>query len=247
MKDSGMTKLNTSYDTNQQRVIFALNRIDKVHALKTDTLIVPDDVEPNINLYSPFPQSLPFLDSVNKIIFFSYPAEAFAAYEHGRLVRWGATNMGRKKDPTPTGLTYVNWKKLVDTSSVKEEWILKWNVNIFNKGGIGFHEYDMPGYPASHSCLRLSALDAEYLYGWVDEWIMEGENKIVAHGTPVIIFGHYPFGSPKPWRALLQNPKALDISANELQSLVKPNLQQIINEQRKLTAALAAKQQHVYQ
>jgi hypothetical protein len=241
MKDSGITKLNAIYDTNEQRIILTLNRIDKEHALKTDTLIVPDDVQSDINLYSPFPLNLHFLDSVSKIIFFSYPEEAFAAYKYGKLVRWGATNMGRKKDPTPLGLTYVNWKKLIDTSSVKDEWILKWNVNIFNEGGVGFHEYDMPGYPASHSCMRLSAFDAEYLYGWVDEWIMDGDNKIVAHGTPVIIFGNYPFGSPKPWRALLQNPKALYISTNELQSLVKPNLQQIINEQQKLKAVLTAK------
>lgn len=239
MKDSGMTRLKKIYDTSQLNMILALNRVDKAHAAKADILIIPDTVLADIMPYSPFPQRLPFLSNVNKIIFFSYPAEAFGAYEHGKLVRWGPTNMGRKKDQTPTGLTYANWKKEVDTSSVKDEWILKWNVNIFNKEGVGFHEYDLPGYPASHSCLRLLDDDAEYLYNWVDTWIIKGTDDLIAHGTPVVVFGQYPFGKPKPWLALLQNPNALDIKEGDLQNLVQPHMQEIMNEQQKLASASA--------
>jgi lipoprotein-anchoring transpeptidase ErfK/SrfK len=240
VKDS-LAQLKTQYDTNQLRIIYALNRVDAKHAQNIDTMIIPNKVDTNFVGYSPFPQSVPGLKDVNKIVIFSYPAQAFAAYDHGQLVRSGPTSMGRKKDPTPTGLTYVNWKKLVDTSSVKDEWVLKWNVNILNKGGVGFHEYDLPGYPASHSCLRLLDNDAEYMYNWVTDWIMKGSDDIVAHGTPVIVFGEYPYGGPKPWLALAQNPHALDVTADYLQQLVQPNLQQIITEQQKLATALAAK------
>jgi hypothetical protein len=43
---------------------------------------------------------------------------------------------------------------------------LRWNFNIENKLGVGWHS--LPGYPASHSCLRLE--DAKLLYEWADEW-----------------------------------------------------------------------------
>jgi lipoprotein-anchoring transpeptidase ErfK/SrfK len=236
MKDSGMAKLKSQYDTNQLQVICAINRVDKQHIAHVDTIVIPDNVLTDDAQYSPFPQSVPALKDVKKIVFFSYVAEAFGAYENGKLVRWGPSNMGRKKDPTPTGLTYVNWKKQVDTSSVKDEWILKWNVNILNKGGVGFHEYDLPGYPASHSCLRLMDADAEYLYNWVDEWVAKGENTVTAHGTPVMVFGEYPFGGRKPWLALPANAKALDISADDLGKMVQPMLSQIMAEQQKLDA-----------
>jgi hypothetical protein len=237
MKDSGMVILKRKYDTNQLNVIYALNRVDKEHAAHIDTMIIPDTVLTDIMPYSPFPQQLSFLNGVNKIIFFSYPDEAFAAYENGKLVRWGTVNMGRKKDPTPTGLTFVNWKKEVDTSSVKDEWILKWNVNIFNKQGVGFHEYAMPGYPASHSCLRLDDTDAHYLYNWVDEWVAKGEDEVSAYGTPVVILGKYPFDSRKPWLSLPQNPHALDIDAQSLQIILSPDMQHIMTEQQRLAAA----------
>lgn len=237
MKDSGMAKLKSQYDTNQLNVLYALNRTDKDHAAHLDTMIVPDKVLTDIMPYSPFPQNIPFLKDINKIIFFSYADEAFAAYANGKLIRWGTTNMGREKDPTPTGVTYVNWKKEIDTSTVKDEWIMKWNVNVYNQEGVGFHEYAMPGYPASHSCLRLNDTDAHYLYNWVDEWVTKGQDEVVAHGTPVVIFGKYPFGGRKPWLALAENPHALDIGEQDLQIILSPDLQTISSEQQRRAAA----------
>lgn len=241
MKDSGMAKLKSQYDTNQLNVIYALNRTDKDHAAHIDTMIVPDKVLGDIMPYSPFPQNISFLKDISKIVFFSYTDEAFAAYANGKLIRWGAVNMGREKDPTPTGVTYVNWKKVIDTSTVKDEWIMKWNVNVYNEQGVGFHEYAMPGYPASHSCLRLNDTDAHYLYNWVDEWVTKGPDEVVAHGTPVLIFGNYPFGGRKPWLALATNPHALDIGEQDLQIILSPDVQRIFSEQQRRVAALGNK------
>ncbi len=91
------------------------------------------------------------MKNIDKIIFFSYPTQVFATYENGDLVYTGPTNMGRKKDPTPTGLFYSNWKAEETTSTFNDEWDLKWNFNIENKLGVGWHQYSLPGYPASHS------------------------------------------------------------------------------------------------
>ncbi|MGN6568649.1 MAG: L,D-transpeptidase [Flavipsychrobacter sp.] len=214
-------------------ILLAVNRTDSAHISNLDTLIVPLKLEGNANQYSPFPASAPFLKDVNKVIFFSYPAQYFAAYEHGQLVYTGPTNMGRQKDTTPTGLFHTNWKAEETHSTFNDEWDLKWNFNIENKEGIGFHEYAMPGYPASHSCLRLSSNDAQDLYNWADEWILKGKSDIVAQGTPVIVFGAYPFGSSKPWLQLANNSHALDITVSQLQNETQPYLNEIMNEQQK--------------
>lgn len=200
---------------------------------------MPLKLDGNANQYSPFPASVSFLKDVNKIIFFSYPAQYFAAYEHGQLVYTGPTNMGRQKDTTPTGLFYTNWKAEETHSTFNDEWDMKWNFNIENKEGIGFHEYSMPGYPASHSCLRLSSNDAQDLYNWADEWILKGKSNIVAQGTPVIVFGSYPFGSSKPWLQLANNPHAMDITVSQLQHETQPYLNEIMNEQQKRMNAKA--------
>lgn len=233
MKDSGMAKLR-SYPLSQQDIILAINRVDPEHAAQLDTLVVPDTFLDDFKQYSPFPFYLPFLKEVNKMVFFSYHAQAFAAYEHGRLVKWGPTCMGRERDQTPTGLSYANWKAEETQSTVDDEWILKWNVNIRNKEGIGWHQYAMPGYPASHSCLRMLEDDARFMYDWADPWVLKNDREIRAHGTPVMVFGKYPFGHGKPWYALAQNGKALDISADELRQLLEPHMQEILSEQKKL-------------
>jgi hypothetical protein len=110
---------------------------------------------------------------------------------------------------------------------------LLWNFNIANKGGIGFHQYDLPGYPASHSCLRLHEKDAKDLYGWADQWVLIDDENVKFKGTPVIVFGSYPFGKAKPWLQLVKDPKALTISESEIEEITKPHLETILKEQEK--------------
>lgn len=211
----------------------AVNRTDLSHFKQMDSVIVPVDLSGDIVYYFPFPLTVPYLEDVDKIVFFSYPTQTFAAYEKGVLVRTGPTNMGREKDPTPTGLFNTNWKAKKTTSTVNDEWILKWNFNIANKAGIGWHQYSMPGYPASHSCLRLQESDAKYLFNWADKWILENKTTVTVKGTPVIVFGSYDFHAPKPWFKLVNDPHALDISVDEVKKIAEPYKKQILADQEK--------------
>lgn len=215
------------------RIVLAVNRTDQSHLSKMDSILVPGDLSGDIEFYLPFPINVPYLKDVNKIIFFSYPTQSFAAYENGELVYAGPTNMGRESKPTPTGLFYTNWKAEKTTSTFNDEWDLRWNFNIANKLGVGWHQYEMPGYPASHSCLRLQEKDAKYLYKWADQWVLKDNQTVLVKGTPVIIFGKYDFDVPKPWLQLVQNPKALTISAGEIESITMPYLTGILLEQQK--------------
>lgn len=224
-------------DPAKRRILLAVNRTDSQHFVKMDSVIVPADLSGDLAFYFPFPFSVPYLSKINKLIFFSYPAQAFAAYENGELVYTGPVNMGRKKDPTPTGLYYTNWKAEKTTSTFNDEWELEWNFNIHNKEGIGWHQYELPGYPASHSCLRLLEADARYLYTWADQWVLDDKDNITLKGTPVIVFGKYDFDGAKPWWQLAGDPRALDINAGEIESLVKPHYNEIVSWQDKRIAA----------
>lgn len=228
-------------DSVMLQIALGVNRTDKSGFTQMDSVIVPVDMSGDIAYYLPFPLEVPYLKDINKIIFFSYPTQTFAAYEKGTMIYTGATNMGRKKDPTPTGLFFANWKAEETTSTFNDEWDLRWNVNIENKEGVGWHQYALPGYPASHSCLRLQEKDAKYLYEWVDQWVLDDKETVLLKGTPVIVFGAYNFDAPKPWLQLITNPLALDISQSEIQNQTTPYLNTILQEQQKIVAVDEAK------
>ncbi|WP_348822930.1 L,D-transpeptidase [Flavobacterium aestuarii] len=211
----------------------AVNRTDKKNFIKMDSVVIPTDLSGDIVYYMHFPLQVESLQRADKIILFSYPAQTFAAYENGILMRSGPTNMGRKKDPTPTGLFFTNWKAEETTSTFNDEWELKWNFNIENKKGVGFHQYELPGYPASHSCLRLEEKDARFLYNWADQWVLEDDENVKFKGTPVIVFGSYDYDAPKPWLQLIKNPQGLDISESKIEEIIKPYMNTIISEQEK--------------
>ncbi len=117
-------------------------------------------------------------------------------------------------------------------STVDDEWILKWNFNIENRQGIGWHQYELPGYPASHSCLRLLENDAKWMYDWAAEWILKDTNTVIARGTPVIVYGDYDFDNRPPWFHLSKNPKATTISSQELEAHVAKHLTEIRKQQQ---------------
>lgn len=221
-----------SADSTNFAIAYAVNRTDAANFKKMDSVVIPDDMSGDIEFYLPFPLSVSSLKEINKIVFFSYPTQTFAAYEKGELVYTGPTNMGREKDKTPTGLFFTNWKAEETTSTFDDEWDLRWNFNIENKLGVGWHQYTLPGYPASHSCLRLQEKDARKLYDFADQWELANPETVKVKGTPVIVFGSYDFKAPKPWLELVKNSKALTISENEIETVTKPFMESILKEQK---------------
>ncbi|WP_379965224.1 L,D-transpeptidase [Epilithonimonas sp. UC225_85] len=212
--------------------ILALNRLDKANIGAADTLVVPAKIEEDFLRYSPFPGHVTSLENVKKFVFFSYPIQGFGVYEYGNLIKWGPTSMGKKATPTKKGLMFANWKKEVAISTVSDEWKLRWNVNVANFDGIGWHQYAMPGYPASHSCLRMLEEDAKWMYTWVDTWILnKGGQTARAKGTPLIVYGDYPWGKRRPWKKLLDSPEANNISEDEMNKIIEPQLAEIMKEQ----------------
>lgn len=232
LRDSLYSDFEKKYTAQERYTILALNRLDAKNRRNADTLVIPAEIDSTLMSYSPFPIQLDVLSKVKKFVIFSYPIQAYGVYSNGNLVKWGPTSMGKKSAQTTRGLTFANWKKKLATSTVKSEWKLPYNFNIHNLGGIGWHEYDLPGYPASHSCLRLLRKDAMWLYSYADTWILNpGGATTKAKGTPVMVFGDYQWGGQKPWRKLLTDPNANNISVEEMEKLLSPLVEKMLKEQ----------------
>ncbi len=198
------------------QTILVLNRIDKNFLFHQDSLILPEVFLRDLDEYCPFPSLVDSIREINKIIYISRYAQLYAIYENGIRIKWGPTSTGKESTPTPSGLMTTNWKSKRKISTVDSEWILNWCFNISNRDGISLHEYALPGQPASHSCVRLYADDAKWIYYWADQWILKEDANVRAFGTPVIIFGEYPYGQTKPWILLALNSEILDISPQQL-------------------------------
>jgi lipoprotein-anchoring transpeptidase ErfK/SrfK len=211
-----LSSLSSELGPEKMLLVFKLNRRDLRHLKQGDSIVLPNKGDSELT-YSPFPLQIPELDSLKKILFVSRKIQAFAAYEKGILVKWGPTSTGKKTTPTPEKLYHTNWKSLETHSTVDEAWILKWYFNLDNLEGISLHEYELPGYPASHSCVRLLASDAEWIYHWADQWKLSPERKFVAeNGTPVIVFGNYSYGKIPLWKKLQRDPHVTDVTEKEI-------------------------------
>jgi hypothetical protein len=233
VNDSVIQQLPKQFPDSQLITICAINRIDPDRLHRADSLIIPDSIYSDLNIYSPYPESLSIADSVDKLILISYRYQAFALYAKGELEKWGPVSMGAKKTQTPTGLFHTNWKSKSQISTDNSDWVLPWYFNLVNHTGVSLHQFELPGFPASHSCIRLRLSDAEYIYYFAEQWKLDVKGwKVLVEGTPVIIFGEYPFGKPRPWFEAAINPEAAMISSDTLQKVVKKYLPTIMEEQR---------------
>lgn len=231
-KDSAFSALEKRHTPEEIFTILALNRLDYKNKWRADTLVVPSFFDADFRVYSPFPREVKRAEALPKLVLFSYSMHAFGVYEQGKLVRWGPTSMGRKESPTKTGLGFANWKKKLAISTSNSDWKLRWNVNVFNYAGIGWHQYDLPGYHASHSCMRLLEEDARWMYHWVDTWILDRNgHEQLAKGTPVILFGSPNF-AVRPWLQLLASPEANSFTEQDIAAEIEPYVEEMLKQQK---------------
>jgi lipoprotein-anchoring transpeptidase ErfK/SrfK len=63
---------------------------------------------------------------------------------------------------TPTGIFHIYSKQIMSWSNLFDTWL---PYADYFTGGYAFHEYpDVPGYPASHGCIRISDGDAQVVW-----------------------------------------------------------------------------------
>ena len=197
-------ELRKQFSPGQIAILEKLNRRDAERLVRTDPpvpgLVVPQAWDSGDLAYSPFPLEWSAIVDHPKYLVVHQPTQAFGAYESGKLVRWGPVSTGRKETPTPEGAYNLTWRSRKRTSTDNDAWILEWYFNFINARGISFHQFDLPGYAASHACVRLLQRDAQWLYAWGEQWKLSADKRAVeVPGTPVLIIGAFGHGEPPPW------------------------------------------------
>lgn len=82
------------------------------------------------------------------------------------------------------------------------------------------HQYFLPGYPASHACVRMQEKDAKWIFDWADQWKLSSKTGAVTKtGTPVIIFGEYAYGKKQPWLNLPIDKQSTLLMTEELDEI----------------------------
>lgn len=214
---------NTDDDESRQKqnMIQLINRRNLEDIKKGDTLVVPTAYDLDFRAYAPFPRYYPAGKALGKIVILAKEVQAFAAYEEGKLTRWGIINTGAESNRTPTGRFNVNYRDSSRVSGLspsltnnpndgEDEWVMTWVVNFHETRGIHMHQYAMPtAGPASHGCVRMNDADALWMFNWVDLWQTSKGNvertlprrpeRIIKQGTMVLVLGPDPAGKPKPF------------------------------------------------
>lgn len=223
-----LSQLKNDLSREDFQTMLAINRIDEKFIGIGSKLVVPKTFINNSNSttntfinYSPFPRNILLLASVPKIILISQKFQAFGVYENGNLIYSGPVSTGKQSTKTPNGLLNANWKSRKTISTIDSSWILPWAVNLDNFEGISMHQYELPGRPASHSCIRMKNDDAMFVYNFVDQWQLSNDgNTVVTKGTPVIIFGDYEYDKVRPWINLVSDPNYLNISETKINNVL---------------------------
>jgi hypothetical protein len=195
-------ELTSRFSEGELAVLEKINRADRGHLPRLRQLVIPSRWADDERQYSPLPRRHEPAAAVPKFLVVHVPGQVFGAYQFGELVRWGPVSSGAADTATPPGRYHLTWRATGHVSTVNPGWFMPWYFNLDNEQGRAFHEYELPGQPASHGCVRLLGRDARWLFEWGDEWRLDARRTtVIEPGTAVLIVGAYEFASPPPWRS----------------------------------------------
>jgi hypothetical protein len=97
----------------------------------------------------------------------SLPQQKAFVFRRGALVASAPVSTGRPGHPTPVGTFRILQKKVHHKSNIYSDAPMPFMQRLTNYG-IALHAGALPGYPASHGCIRLPWNFARKLYGMTD-------------------------------------------------------------------------------
>lgn len=168
----GQTWASLFPDAEERNIVMRLNR-SNVALKHRPWIVIPTDLsDKDLMDYAPFPE---YIDPTGKrLVLIDISDQAFAAYNSdGVMVHWGPISSARgycpdtgEKCTTVLGNFHVTRKQGAGCKS---------NTYPIGKGGspmpycmffhkgYAIHGSTLPGFPASHGCIRLMYKDAEWL------------------------------------------------------------------------------------
>jgi hypothetical protein len=108
------------------------------------------------------------------VVIVSLPEQRMYVYRNGVRIGRSTISTGKKGHPTPTGMFTILQKKVSHESNIYKGARMP-HMQRLTWTGIAMHAGHLPGYPASHGCVRLPVDFAEKLY------------SVTRNGTSVII------------------------------------------------------------
>jgi len=115
----------------------------------------------------------------------SLPEQRVYVYRNGIRIAVSTCSTGKPGHETPSGVFVVLQKDKHHRSSTYDDAPMP-NMNRLTWSGIALHAGNLPGYPASHGCVRLPMDFSERLF------------EVTHLGTPVIISGRHS----DPWELI---------------------------------------------
>ena len=172
-------------DNAQRNVVMRLNRINEY--LRVGSIIaIPENLDVVDTMqYSPFDKQIPAPNE--KIIIVDPNKMAWGAYDqNGNLLKWGPASLGQAFCPDiQTGCRTKPGQFAVYSKGSKDCISSKFPVPyggapmpycMFFHNGYALHASELPGYNASHGCIRMFYEDAYWL-----------SKEFVSVGTKVIV------------------------------------------------------------
>lgn len=166
-------------------LIGRINRIEPWLIKKGTVVWLPKDYQWAKN-WTPLSESLPEYADSAKVIFIDLSEQWFGAYEKRKLIFSGPISSGQNisdsgKYRTHPGKFRVLWKDTLvysyrykvpnDSTPALDDSLptkMPFSLGYTKSGSYCLHAGLLPGYPASHGCIRLFYTDAKRLYYWAE-------------------------------------------------------------------------------
>jgi hypothetical protein len=135
------------------------------------------------------------------VIIVSLPDQVMYVYRNGIRIGRSTVSTGAKGHRTPTGVFTVLQKKVRHESNIYKGAKMP-HMQRLTWSGIAMHAGQLPGYPASHGCVRLPEDFAEKLYSVTSNGttvIIADNDSAPSHTTrPGVLFSGTTGGPPQP-------------------------------------------------
>lgn len=145
------------------------------------------------------------------LITISLPSQRMHVFRDGVLWRSSPVSTGKRGKRTPTGVFAILQKKRFHRSNLYSNAPMPWMQRL-TWSGIAIHAGRLPGYPASHGCIRIPAAFASELF------------KITGPASTAVIVVDEPLASGEAALALAQRSDAVVPIAPELLRRERPAL-----------------------
>ncbi len=119
------------------------------------------------------------------VIVVSIPEQRAHVYRNGVRIGVSTVSTGTPEHPTPTGTFEILQKKVLNRSNLYNNAPMPFMQRL-TWDGIALHAGKIPGYPASHGCIRLPLAFAEKLYAETQKGMLVVVADDSSHGPDVL-------------------------------------------------------------